>query len=56
MQVLTASATAQAQTTAGGENNNSTEKKKKQKKAFFDVGADSLPAGAVVYHDDAMSA
>ena len=55
MQVLTASATAQAQTTAGGENNNSTEKKK-QKKAFFDVGADSLPAGAVVYHDDAMSA
>eukprot|EP01046_Picozoa_sp_COSAG06_P072264 COSAG06_NODE_21067_length_770_cov_8.684054_1_plen_55_part_00 len=54
MQVLKASTTTQAQT-AGGENNNSTEKKK-QKKAFFDVGADSLPAGAVVYHDDAMSA
>jgi hypothetical protein len=54
VQVLKASTTAQAQT-AGGENNNSTEKKK-QKKAFFDVGADSLPAGAVVYHDDAMSA
>jgi hypothetical protein len=54
VQVLKASTTTQAQT-AGGENNNSTEKKK-QKKAFFDVGADSLPAGAVVYHDDAMSA